>query len=420
MIDIKIINCPLGCRSCYLSRIRQAQGSKPQPYNLKAILETLDREASKIPEDRLKQHAITIHGGEPLSLPIPVLEKLLEKTFQLSGYTSIQTGLVYLKKKHIELFKRYKTHVGISIDGDTRQLNGGRYDPQKTLDNMQKAHNAGLRLSIISVLRKYNASPSRISDFIGFLFEMMDKYGIIDVRTNPGIVYEPEYRDEEELTGEELGRAFLELAATCFAHPNLMWQPYRDIVDLMFGYDQATCNFNKCDPWHTRAEIPIVNDGSLGNCMKPAAAVDGIMALRADRYSDARYKILPQIPQELGGCKDCRYWAICTGGCPGEGIDNDWRNRTRFCEGWFTLFDYVERQIKGLMPNINVAPEIGVRNPEVSQANIGKVGSTWQRKHRKNVEQLTKEVKKYSENGHGDRHGDVQHGDHNDQARLGR
>ena len=62
MIDIKIINCQLGCRSCYLNRIKQAQGNKPHPYNLKAILETLDREASKIPEDRLKQHAITIHG----------------------------------------------------------------------------------------------------------------------------------------------------------------------------------------------------------------------------------------------------------------------------------------------------------------------------------------------------------------------
>jgi len=225
----------------------------------------------------------------------------------------------------------------------------------------------------------------------------------------------------KELTNIELGNAFCWLADICLANPDLMWQPFRDVVDLMFGYSDSTCNFAKCDPWHTTAEVPIMADGNLGNCLKPAGAIDGIVVLRADKYSDERYKILPQVPQEYGGCKDCQYWLMCYGGCPGSGIDNDWRNRTRFCEAWKILFEHVEKKIKGLMPNIYTVPEINYKNPKISQINIGEGGSTWRKDRRKNVQESIKSIKNEQGkkmNGHGDiPHGD-KHGDHTDQALL--
>jgi hypothetical protein len=52
--------------------------------------------------------------------------------------------------------------------------------------------------------------------------------------------------------------------------------------------------------------------------------------------------MLQYIPQENGGCKDCEYWNHCMGGCPVTGIDNDWRNRSRFCPVWKTIIGIIQ------------------------------------------------------------------------------
>ncbi len=419
-IDIKILNCPLSCQSCYENRIRQAQG-RNQKYDIKAILKTIDEEVARIPGEQRK-NCMTIHGGEPLAFKFKDLEVLLKKIYGYYKYTSIQSNLILLKKKHIGLFQKYATHIGISLDGNTPELNQGRGgDLELIICNLRRLKEANLKLSIITILRKYNASYRKIGQLLNFLDWLKDEFGIVDVRLNPGIVFEDRFRAEEELENEELGDAFICMADACFADPGLMWQPFRDIVDLMLGYSDATCNFAKCDAWHTTAEIPVMADGSLGNCLKPAGATDGIAVLRADKYSDERYEILPQIPQKHGGCKDCRFWLICQGGCPGSGIDNDWRNRTRFCEAWQALFNHIEKRIKGLIPNIYTVPEIDYKDPRISQINLGVGGSSWRKNRQKNVQESiesTKNEQGKRVNGHGDRpHGD-EHGDHTDRALL--
>jgi hypothetical protein len=57
--------------------------------------------------------------------------------------------------------------------------------------------------------------------------------------------------------------------------------------------------------------------------------------------SRARYEALAQVKQSAGGCKGCFWWSYCKGGCPGAGLDGDWRNRTRFCEAIKETFAFV-------------------------------------------------------------------------------
>jgi len=102
-IDIKTLNCNLSCQSCYENRIRQAQGRK-QKYDMKAILKTIDKEVAKIPKDQRK-NCITIHGGEPLAFKTKDLEALLKKIHGHYKYTSVQSNLILLKKRHIALSK---------------------------------------------------------------------------------------------------------------------------------------------------------------------------------------------------------------------------------------------------------------------------------------------------------------------------
>ena len=59
----------------------------------------------------------TLFGGEPLLLPLADLEELWSWGLQQFGGTSLQTNGVLVTDAHIQLFKKYRVHVGISLDG---------------------------------------------------------------------------------------------------------------------------------------------------------------------------------------------------------------------------------------------------------------------------------------------------------------
>lgn len=417
-LSIKTLNCDGGCRSCYEELIRKNHNND---YDIKKIFETIDREGAK---------RTSLHGGEPLLLDINDIESLLKHSFEISGQSGLQTGGHLITDDHIKMFKKYKSHVGISLDGNTSALNFGRWNKEgfsgvadkmtkKTIDNMYKLKNAGIKMSIISVLRKYNADKNNIDHFINFMKWLYVEFDIVDIRTNPGIVYEEKFKQDEELTGFELGNALKKIFDYCVGNKELKIQPIRDVIELLMGYNNATCNFSKCDPYYTTAEVTVNENGEIGNCLKSGGAVDGIQTLKSDAKTEERYNILRQIPEKYNGCKECKFWTICYGGCPGSGIDNDWRNRTRFCEGWKMIFNHAYCHIKGLFPNINLLPDYFPANANKDLV-LGSLQSTWRQDKKTNIqEEIKKELKKDKNCiniEHGDRpHGDS-HGDHMDRG----
>lgn len=431
-LTIKTLGCNGLCRSCYENRIRSV--GLETKYDIDAIIETLERETFKIPKER-RGNTVCLHGGEPLMMKFEDIERLLSKIDELYTYTNIQTNGTLITDRLIELFVKYKTSIGISIDGDTAELNYGRWNAKKltrdeiqkqtdrVLLNMRKCKDAGLSLSVIALLRKCNASAKRLPRFIDFLLRLKSEFGINSIRTNEGVVYEDKWKQEEELTNKELAHAFCALADEALSAPDIMWLPYRDVIDLMMGYGNGTCIFTQCDIWKTTSEQTIDKDGQLGCCLKGGAAIDALQVPALERIGYERYESLRQTPQENGGCKDCRFWFICYGLCPGEGEGNDWRNRSRFCEAWKTLFSHIEAKIKALMPNIITAPELYPTCPTVAmtQVNLAPGGSAWQIAHRKKVEDVRemqleqkdgRQDKPHSDQGHGDKpHGDKPHGD---------
>jgi hypothetical protein len=145
--------------------------------------------------------------------------------------------------------------------------------------------------------------------------------------------------------------------------------PIREALDGVMGMGSATCIKTACDPLMTIAERTVREDGSLGVCEHVYAA-DGVTHLQAEdgQYQHHRYMILPSVPHENGGClggpggidgpRTCRYWAVCTGDCPGASIDGDWRNKTRFCESWFELYEACERWLRLTFPNITLLSDV--------------------------------------------------------------
>ena len=427
--SVKILNCNGECASCYERAIRDK--GLPE-YDIDLILQAIDRiiEQESQKEKSHRCNHVGLHGGEPLILSIEDIERLLKKVFGFWGMTGIQTNGLLITDEHIELFKEYNTSVGISLDGDTAAMNRGRWNQidrsddfiqEKTslvLRNMEKCRDAGLSLSCITVLRKYNASPWMESELWRFIKRLYEKFGIKHIRLIPGTVYGEGQREEEELSNGDLASILKVLEGLKWDFPDLIWQPYHDIVDMMLGYLDQTCIFNECDPFHTRAERAINYCGSITNCLRSGGAVEGLQLLSDDGYSKERYAMLEQVPQELGGCKDCQYWHCCYGGCPGSGIDNDWRNRMRFCDGFKEFYAHIENRLKAMMPNLLLTPEFYPQkpSPEMIQKSLRVPGgSSYRQNCRFNIENIKPEASHAVDaSGHGDSHGDRPHGDSDD------
>jgi len=366
MLSIKALLCNGKCANCYERRIREIRGGDIKP-DIDKILKAI-ADLPK-PKDKNCDNIPHIHGGEPLLFSNDELEKIFSAIFDKYGRNGIQSNGLLIDNKKIELFKKYKVSVGISIDGDTPALNWGRWDLPGTTDGQAKAGTETVLTNIkwlldnkisvhlMTTLWKYNASKNTIDKLINFV-KKMNSWGIRFHRFHAGTGYE---LPEAELTAGEFGLALYILAENCFASPDYRWSPFREIIDLMLGMESSICTFNGCDPWHTTSEEPLFEDGSRGNCLRAAAAVDGIACLAADKRFDSRSIILPKLSQENGGCAKCEWWAICRGGCPGTAIGEDWRLRTRFCEGWKTLFQYLDTKLRGLFPNIILAQDYGSR-----------------------------------------------------------
>lgn len=327
-IELKVngTRCNLSCQYCYLDKREQAR----EPDLEKMIA------AAKVLGPRF-----SLFGGEPLLTPLPVLEKLFQ-----AGCTGMQTNGTLITDAHIEMFAKYRISIGLSLDGNwaANALRADRETTERVWDNLERLRRARISVSVISVLHRLNAEGEALDKFKEFGLWLRD-LGIVHVNCHflqgdcIGALTEDQERD-----------AFLELAAWLRDRPELRWQPFDDIARLLMGKSEGTlCLWRGCDPFNTSAVQSIEPDGSLTNCGRLAR---GVNWLKSERTGPQRQAVLAATPQELGGCKGCRFLPLCTGGCPGEAIDGDWRNRTSHCVTTRALFRFYEDALldQGVVP----------------------------------------------------------------------
>ena len=182
-LAIKSIECNGGCEYCYEANIRKE--NKYHPAYIDKIMETLKQ---LIPN--FKQ--VTIHGGEPLMLGKKNVERLLCYIFAKKGQTGIQTNGILIDDDYLEMFKKYNTHVGFSIDGYTGDSNSLRWqgvdkmviNSNITLNKLADCSKENIRTSVISMVHK--KSVDTMVEFVKQLFKV---YSITSIRVNPCVFY---------------------------------------------------------------------------------------------------------------------------------------------------------------------------------------------------------------------------------------
>ena len=301
-----------------------------------------------------------LFGGETLLLPMRDLEALFAWGFEKYGGSSVQTNGSTLRDGHIDLFKRYNVHVGLSMDGPG-ELNSPRQarSGSKASTNRATARSeaalvdllaAGVTPGLIVTLHRENASAEALPVMAEW-FQYLDGLGLRSVVLH---VLENESADLRRRLGLTTGENIAAMNFFRALQPRmkrLRFTLFDELRGLLLGADeQASCVWNGCDPLTTRAVRGVEGLGKRTNCGR--VNKEGIDFVKSDDAGYERYIMLYHTDQAQGGCSGCRFFLMCKGYCPGTALEGDWRNRTEYCGLWFGLFEQLEGELlaDGLQP----------------------------------------------------------------------
>lgn len=408
--------CYASCDYCYLEAQREGGNTTAGPYDMEAMKRGLMDEIGEWdPEGRAP---FTLHGGDPLGMPIDDLEEVLRWGFEQWGATAIQTIGARMTEAHLDLWERYNTRVGVSIDGpgemnDLRKMRGARDVTDATAQTewaIEAMRERGISVSVIIVLHKLNMAPERRAEFKGWISHL-DRIGVSGVRFHP---MELDYQAEKWAPPVADYVDFYRDLHDHMQDLRLSIDILSDMRKLLSGDDRnVTCTWNACDPYTTPAVRGVDGQGERTNCGRTNK--DGVAHPKASTSGHERQLALYRTPQEHGGCKGCRFWFACKGQCPGEGMgDGDWRNRSGYCELYKGLFGTVEQE---MLDEGEVPLSMQSKREEVEEL----MDAHYQRGQRLSIYgALEKAGKGWTVEPDGSMHGDAPHGDqHGDHVDRG-
>jgi len=310
------MDCNGACKYCYNAPLR---GSMPGDIpNVPAIKNTLNTLTEKNISSR-----ICLHGGEPLLLPRGILDDLLGfiNTLRYGDdrmKVSIQTNGLLLDENMIGVLKGHNVSVGVSIDG-FGGLNRFRFGKQKTRlieRNLFAAKGAGMDMGVLSVIHRKNGLPKQRDRFKDFMLRINE--GGMQGRLLPCVHPDPKI----QLTPVEARDFYLDIADFVILHGMHGWSPYSDMIYSILGQsDKAMCFFQGCDPFSTKAGIVVTSQGKVSVCHK---FMDE--HIQYTTPMSIRKTILAATD-----CVGCNFFENCTGGCPANATDRDWRKKTMWC-----------------------------------------------------------------------------------------
>ena len=334
------VACNIGCQYCYQNPQRDA-GNFSKSYDLELMKAAILKEGG----------SFTLFGGEALLVPEADLEHLWAWGLERFGSNSLQTNGTLINEQHIQMFRRYKVHVGISLDGPG-ELNDVRWNGTlaATREATAKVELAIRRLcaegmppSLIVTLHRNNATEDKLPQMHRWFGELY-QLGVRQVRLHALEVEDDVIREKYALATEENLHALLSFASLEKELAGFHIDVFSDMEKLLQVKDgHVSCVWRACDPWTTEAVRGVEGHGQRSNCGRTNK--DGIDFVKAETRGYERYIALYNTPQEHGGCSGCRFFLACKGQCPGTALDGDWRNRTEHCDLWMALFREMESRM---------------------------------------------------------------------------
>jgi len=321
------LDCNLRCKYCYQAKKRDNK------FDIDTVINTIKNEYQDRKSCGQECHLV-LHGGEPLILGHKNVERILKEMHDNEEKSSIQTNGTLIDNIYIDMFKKYNTHIGISIDGHGKlnMLRCNEKMTEKLLNTIDILLDKDIHCNILSVIHQANAGTDELFDeFINFINSMIDKGlrgGMNFVTANSGYALSV---DRSKVVARKMAVNLFDKGVT------REWFPFKDVINSLKNDNGVVCIFQECDVYHTRCADVILGDGEHTNCLR------GEKYLRHPIHTNTRTEILSKVLKEHGGCKGCKYFKNCYGGCPTN--TTDWRLKDYYCELWYSLFEFYDKQI---------------------------------------------------------------------------
>ncbi len=334
------VACNIQCVYCYQHPQRDA-GSFVHSYDMEKMKAGIEAEGGPF----------SLFGGEPLLLPMKDLEELWAWGHEKYQRNMVQTNAVLINDEHIRLFRQYNVQVGVSVDGpgelnDLRwhgNLATTRESTAKTQAAIEKLCGEGIPPSLIITLHRGNATADKLPALLDWVRDLA-RLGVGNIGLHLLESESAMIREKYALTTEENIQALMAFLQLGRELPKTRFNLFAEMRELLMGDDRsAACIWNACDPYTTRAVRGVEGNGQRSNCGRTNK--DGIDYVKTSAQGFERYLALYHTPQDKGGCRDCRFFMMCKGQCPGNAIDGDWRNRTEHCDVWKALYEALEQEL---------------------------------------------------------------------------
>lgn len=381
--------CNLSCGYCYQNDERNEREQWVQAeYDLDEMKERLLDMKERYPD-----LVPGLHGGESLLIPKEDIREIYEFIWEHYGdrieagvgRPGIQTNGTLLDEEHIEIFEEYDVSVGISCDGpwplNEYRVPYGQDEEQakrtteRTLEAIEMLVESGVGCGLIVVLNQANAgTDERLEKLLEWQTDLCKNKGVTG-HWNPGIPYRGQA--EKSLSPERHEEVLLRGWEWVKEEQIRYWNPMREYVDNLLGASLNNCINSKCDPYNAGAARFVTDDGETSGCGKTWNSTgDGPAFLQGpstgNEYEEnlERYDVLKKLPgpytegdaPDMGGCRGCKYWNICQGGCPAAGgqdryEEGEYRHRTLWCEAVYALYERIERDLRAMFPNITLVTD---------------------------------------------------------------
>jgi uncharacterized protein len=333
------VGCNLACHYCYQQPVRDAK-NVTRAYDLGAMKAALEKEGGPF----------SLFGGEPLMVAKADLEEIWRWGFERYGVNSVQTNGVLIDDDHVRMFKQYRVHVGISIDGpgelnDIRwmhSLEKTRMATERTSAAIERLCRAGIPPGLIITLHRLNATEDKLPVLAAWLRDL-EGLGVSCSRIHLLESESPQIESRYGLTPAENITALLFFARLEEqALTRIRFDMFTDMKRMLLGEDggDTSCTWRPCDPYTTQAVRGVEGNGQSTNCGRTNK--DGIDFRKAEEPGFERVLALYRSPQEFQGCQGCRFFLMCKGQCPGTSVRGDWRNRSAHCEVWKALYTHFD------------------------------------------------------------------------------
>jgi len=356
--------CNLDCSYCFYKPVKELYpGITPKMEP--AVLETLIKKALAYSAGGTA--AFSWQGGEPLLAGREYFEKIfeLQKKYGSAGQrvgNSVQTNGLLLDGPWLELFARYKTFLGISLDGDRETheyFRKGSFEAvMKAVKLLQKT---GTEFNVLTVVNSQNVkAPEK-------LFAFYKENGLRYVQLIPCAEVDGGGKLSAFSVGaKEYGKflcAFFDLWYND-GEPELSVRYFDNLVELAAGLEPGYCGFkDNCGAYLVveangdvyPCDFFVQNKWLLGNINETGFE---------ELLGKAKKEFAPLKSASTEKCRSCKWAFICKGGClkyreirrAAVTEENDlaaFASPDYFCEAYQMFYEYSFARLKKLAGRIN-------------------------------------------------------------------